>query len=182
MQRKNSKLNNGKSHHRLSYLCLCRSLISRSHVCNLDSPLVMPMSTRTLLQNVIRFVRSLICHSEDNKKESISHRAYLLHKVPRGRNLGLVGYFLHAKTDPHRVTLLVNMQRKTAITVSVLVFDWTGVEDHIVSKAHGLILLMSIASLDRGRQMLAKCFQARQAFQRKTCTHWERNCFCSACH
>jgi hypothetical protein len=50
-------------------------------------------------------------------------------------------------TGPN-VMQLISLQSEAAVSVSV--FGWTGV------KAHGSVLLMSIALLDRGRQMLGK--------------------------
>jgi hypothetical protein len=85
--------------------------------------------------------------------EVISCGAYLLCKVPRGRTHGLVGFLLYAMADPN-VIQLISLQSEAAVLVSV--FGWTGVKDCITSTAHGSVLLMSIALLDRGNQMLGK--------------------------
>jgi hypothetical protein len=55
--------------------------------------------------------------------------------------------------DPN-VIQLISFQSEAAFSVSV--FVWTGVKDCIASTAHGSVLLVSIALLDRGRQMLGK--------------------------
>jgi hypothetical protein len=81
--------------------------------------------------------------------EVISCGAYLLCKVPRRRTHGLVGFLLYAMTGPN-VIQLISLQSEAAVSVSV--FGWTGVKDCIASKAHGSVLSMSIASLDRGSQ------------------------------
>jgi hypothetical protein len=56
-------------------------------------------------------------------------------------------------TGPN-VIQLISLQSEATVLVSV--FGWTGVKDSIASKAHGSIFPMSIASLDRGSQMLGK--------------------------
>ena len=101
--------------------CSCRSLISRLHVSNLVSLLVMPRSSRMSMASAIYFVRSLI--PGDCTVEVITNGAYRqwYWSIGIGRRTHVLeGFLLYAIADPHREILLVGLQRESVILGLVL--------------------------------------------------------------